>query len=328
MAWSRKSKQKGERIIRRKLADGTEKTYRYAKYRPMVRDAADTMEALVAAYLASPEWAALAPNTKAGRGGYLKPLAGLGAKRVGDVSRRDIIAMHDAMKGIGNGAAAGFLMAAKALFAWAIDKEWIDHPPTIRIKKAPGKHLRAWTAEEADAAERGLPEYLRRVVVLARHTGQRRGDLCALTWNQYDGAKIRLMQEKTGMKLIVPCAPELRAELDRWKAEATSVTILENAHHRPWLASTLSKALPAALARIGLSPDLVTHGLRKLAGASLAQAGCTPHHIMSILGHRSLAMAALYTASVDQEQLADAAVIRLEAYRNNVSKTKRKNEKA
>jgi integrase len=55
------------------------------------------------------------------------------------------------------------------------------------------------------------------------------------------------------------------------------------------------------------------HGLRKLAAAALADAGCTAHEIAAVTGHRSLAMVSLYTASADQERLAEAAIVRFSA---------------
>lgn len=318
MAWSRKSKQKVQRVVRRVRRDGTIKEYRYAAYTPKP-DSGDTVERLIDAYLSSPEWFALSPSTQAGRRGYLKPLAALNRVAVASVKRRDIIAIHDSMKvEFGNGSANGFLAAAKAVFSWGIEKEWLEHPPTLKIRPAQGGHLRAWTRQEADAAEAGLAEPFRRLVVLARHTGQRRGDLCAMTWSQYDGSFLRVTQQKTKpgaepVKLVIPVTPALRAELDAWRVNASAVTILTNRYGQPFKPQSLSHVLPLALERIGLSPDLNVHGLRKLAATELANAGCTPHEIAAITGHRTLSMVELYTKSADQERLAGAAIIRLSA---------------
>jgi site-specific recombinase XerC len=73
----------------------------------------------------------------------------------------------------------------------------------------------------------------------------------------------------------------------------------------------LSHALPKALVKIGLADDMNVHGLRKLAAAELADAGCSMHEIAAITGHRSLSMVQLYTRSADQERLASAAIVRL-----------------
>jgi len=75
--------------------------------------------------------------------------------------------------------------------------------------------------------------------------------------------------------------------------------------------------LPIALVRVGLSNDLNVHGLRKLAAAELADAGCSVHEIASITGHKSLSMVQLYTRSADQERLASAAIVRLSEQKTN-----------
>ena len=77
------------------------------------------------------------------------------------------------------------------------------------------------------------------------------------------------------------------------------------------------------LEAIGL-PPLPVHGLRKLAAAELAAAGCTTHEIASITGHRTLAMVQLYTQSVSQETLARSAIVRLGNAQNAVSAKGRK----
>jgi integrase len=60
-------------------------------------------------------------------------------------------------------------------------------------------------------------------------------------------------------------------------------------------------------------PDrLSVHGLRKLAATALAEAGCSVHEIAAVTGHKTLAMVALHTASVQQKTLAEAAITRLE----------------
>lgn len=317
MPWQRKSKPKAGRVVRRKLADGTIKEYRYAAYKPKrPKTAADSLDALIRAYRRSPEWAALKPHTQTTYAIYLRPLEDVGHLQVREIKRREVLTIRDAIaKARGNGAGTGFVRAASAVFGWAVDHDWIEHSPVQRLRKLPAGHLRAWTRQEADAAQTLLPEHLRRVVVLARYTGQRRGDLCALTWNAYDGTTIRLTQQKTGEALAIPAHPVLKAELDGWRAGAVAgiaaAPILTNTLGRAWKPQHLSHELPKALATIGLSPDLNVHGLRKLAAAELADAGCSTHEIAAVTGHRTLAMVELYTRTADQKRLAGAAVARL-----------------
>ena len=50
----------------------------------------------------------------------------------------------------------------------------------------------------------------------------------------------------------------------------------------------------------------------KAAGRRLADAGCTAHEIMAVLGHKTLAEAERYTREADQVWLATEAMTKLE----------------
>jgi integrase len=312
---SRPKGRKVGRVVRHTMADGTVKEYRYDPHQPKRRGVAvgDTLASLIAAFQRSPEWLRLAADTRQNYTLYLRTLDRVGHVRAADVKRRDLLTIRDSVAASrGNGAAFGFVRAVSALFAWGVDREWLEHNIAHGCTKGlPRGHLRAWTAQEAATAIALLPEHLRRVVVLALYTGQRRGDLCSLPWSAYDGRAIRLTQGKTAEPLVIPCHPALKAELDGWTVCRTAVTILTDAQGKPWKPNLLSHYLPAALVRIGLSNELNIHGLRKLAATNLAEAGCSAHEIASVTGHRTLAMVALYTRSVDQERLASAAIVRL-----------------
>lgn len=317
---SRKSSRKAGRVVRYRLKDGTLQVKRYPAYAPKnARPRGDTVSDLEAAWERSPNWKKLARRTQDQYVTYMRDLSSMAHVSVGRVARRDLLDLRDAVaEARGHGAAIGFARTASALFSFAVDREWIDHSPATKLQKdLEHGHLPAWEPQEAVLALQALPEHLRRAVVLALHTGQRRGDLIALRWGQYDGSRLRLEQEKTDAKLVIPLVEECRAELDAWRREGDVIalpsrTILVNKFGKPWLGSNLSNQLGDALAAIpGFPTGRNIHGLRKLAATNLAHAGCTLHEIAAITGHKSLAMIQLYTASVNQEQAAEAAIIKL-----------------
>jgi integrase len=89
----------------------------------------------------------------------------------------------------------------------------------------------------------------------------------------------------------------------------------------PWEGRYLSRMMWRTLPKIDTAlAGLNIHGFRKLAAASLAEAGCTEREIASITGHESLAMVQLYTRSVRREQLATVAIGRLTTARDNRQK--------
>lgn len=310
-----KSKPKAGRVVRVKRPDGSVKEYRYGPHQPkrQARHGPDSVGALSTEWRKSPEWLRLAPVTRSHYLTYIQHLERLATLPVAAVKRRDIMEIRDAVAAAkGPGAATAFVRVASAAFRWALDRGWIEHSPCTMIRPIPSGHLPAWTEAQIAAALDELPEYLRRAVLLALHTGQRRGDLVRMTWAAYDGRAIRLVQGKTGAALVIPAHPTLKAELDTWKRDAASTHILTGIRGRPWIGTHLSQSLGRALVAIGLPPGLNVHGLRKAAAARLADAGCSTHEIAAITGHRTLAMVALYTASADQERLAGAAISRLE----------------
>jgi integrase len=58
-------------------------------------------------------------------------------------------------------------------------------------------------------------------------------------------------------------------------------------------------------------PHCSAHGLRKATAARLAERGATPHEIMAITGHQTLAEVERYTRAAERSKMADAAMSKL-----------------
>ncbi|MDH2383658.1 tyrosine-type recombinase/integrase [Bradyrhizobium sp. CER78] len=59
------------------------------------------------------------------------------------------------------------------------------------------------------------------------------------------------------------------------------------------------------------------HGLRKTLGRRMADAGCTAHEIMAVLGHLTLAEAERYTREADRRRGGRRAILKLEDHKAN-----------
>lgn len=307
----------GVRRVRKRLADGTVKVYEYhgppkSRAKPAAMPA-DSLRELIAAYQRSPEWQALAERSQRNYTGSLRHIDGIKHLPVTGLKRRDVLELRDAIAaGIGPGAANAFIASFAAMLAWARDRGWIEYSPADRIKAIPGGHLPTWTEDEFAAVMEHASPAVRRALILAVHTGQRRGDLITARWPDMAGGVWKVTQEKTGTKLAVPLHPDLIAEMGTWNREA--VTVLANERGRPWRRDMLSMAVKRAAEKAGLG-GLNIHGLRKLAAVRLAEAGCSVHEIAAITGHASLSQVALYTKEADQGRLAKAAILRLQTNR-------------
>jgi len=137
---------------------------------------------------------------------------------------------------------------------------------------------------------------------LTLYSGQRRSDVHRMTWADVKKNGIDVVQQKTGRKLLIPIHPELCAILANAKRE--HVTIINTEYGQPFTVDGFSQWFRNAITAAGLPLDCQPHGLRKPAGRRLAEAGCTAHQIMAVLGHKTLADAERYTREADQAQLA------------------------
>ena len=89
------------------------------------------------------------------------------------------------------------------------------------------------------------------------------------------------------------------------------MTFLETERGLPRSQGSLAHKSRAWVAQAGLGAvdrngrHLTLHGLRKAMGRRLAERGASPHVIMAILGHETIASATVYTKAYDRARAAD-----------------------
>lgn len=167
-----------------------------------------------------------------------------------------------------------------------------------------------WPPELVALLEAHPNPRVRRAYFLIRYTGQRRSDIVKMRDIHFDGTAIEVVQQKTGTYVWVPAHKALREHLI-----ATGIHggyLLLNSHRRPYARSSLGNLLCATCAELGF-PGYGPHGGRHLAGAALAEAGCTIEEIMSILGHQTEKEARTYVKQASRKVMAKAGMAKLEA---------------
>lgn len=321
-------KSPGRRTVRKTLADGSVREYTYLRAPKREKPATaplDSLRALIDAYQRSPEWAALAPRSKLIRELHFGRLLPISDVRVSEWRRRDLLLTRDAFAiRYGPGSANAFVESVGALFGWAVDREWLEHSPASRIKSIKSGAYPTWTEMDLKRALEKFSEPARRAVVLAVHTGQRRGDLIRLRWSDIAGGTLRVVQEKTGVSLTLPLHPTLKRELAAWRKGATADTILTDADGEAWrnrehLTYRIIRERRAAKMPEGLN----LHGLRKLAATRLAEAGCSAHEIAAWTGHLTLTEVEVYTRAADQRRLAGSGMDRLSVVKVSTGKKRK-----
>lgn len=110
------------------------------------------------------------------------------------------------------------------ILAFGVDREFIDRNPLEKVAKLADSTRRdvIWTDAQVRAFKAKAPARMVFAMELARWTGQRQGDLLALTWGAYDGSYLTLRQSKTGASVRVKVADDLKSALDAEKARVAA----------------------------------------------------------------------------------------------------------
>jgi integrase len=134
----------------------------------------------------------------------------------------------------------------------------------------------------------GRQAHLRPVVILALHTGMRRGEILSLRWNQIDFGRglILVQRTKTGRDRIIPMNSAVKETLDaiRQSTEGDQVFPINDVKR-----SFAYACLKAQIA------DFRFHDLRHTAATRLADRGTDAFQVAAIRGHSSIQMTARYT---------------------------------
>lgn len=168
-----------------------------------------------------------------------------------------------------------------------------------------------WTEEDIAAFEKHWASGTRERLALALllYTGQRRGDVVRMGRQHMSGDTIRVVQSKTGARLVIPLHPKLRIEIDA-SANTNHLTFLVTNWGRPFSAAGFGNWFRDVCDDAKLT-GRSAHGLRKAAARRLAEAGCSVLQIQAITGHKTLAEVTRYTAAADQERMARDAIKRM-----------------
>lgn len=299
-------------VVRRKLKDGSVKTYTYKRRAKGSAPESGTVGWLRRIYLASPDFRRLAPSSQKYYRLLLNELDGIRAMQVQAVEMGHLAHIRDKLATDRPGMANLFVGVCTAIFKWAMQRGHRKHyNPAHGIPKIELGERGPWPAWALAKAEAELQGPARLAFMLAVYTGQRQGDVLAMTWAQYDGTGIRLRQQKTAVDLYIPAAPALKLALDAAKAERHGINIV--AHPKGGYQQAAFRFLwVRELARIGLGEaGLHFHGLRHTAATRLAEAGCSEREIMSITGHLSSGSVSRYVRQAQQKTMAESAIIKL-----------------
>jgi len=289
-----------------------------------VPSGAGTLGALIAAYRASPEFAALADRTRADYGRVLDWLDGGGGMPLADLDGAFILALRDRAYAQHRRRFANYVVQMLSILCgWGHlrteFRAWLRvNPaagvPLIARPKRQGEANRPWDDAEAEAMLAAATGGLRRAIALGRYTGLRIGDAVACMRNRYRDGRFQVLTAKTGEPLWIPAHPRLVAILA--DGVAASTHFVTRADGQPYTLSGLQSQFERLRKRLEkegkVAPGLTFHGLRHTLGGILADLGATPQTIAACLGQRTTRMAEHYSRRANRKKLVQLAAKRLE----------------
>lgn len=299
------------RTAKKKLADGTIATYYYHRrtnkrihgepgteefiknYYQASKSAREiregTVEGLIETFKASTIFSQFRPRTRQDYDKhFLKiidkwgdmPLEVLDDSRI----RKDLLKWRDELAKSSLRQADYIWATFRRVVQFGIDNAMLGNNYLARPKRLYKSNRRdkIWLPEHVSAFMSHANIEMQTAMVLALHTGQRKGDLIRLTWNAYENNGISLRQSKTGKSLFIPATQTLKNILDNLPRRA--VTILTTTKGLPWRVQGFDTAWKRAANKAGIE-DLTFHDLRGTAVTVLAEMECSHGQIASITGH-------------------------------------------
>ncbi|MBC7146759.1 MAG: tyrosine-type recombinase/integrase [Thioclava marina] len=280
-------------------------------------EAKRSWSALIAAYRETDKWAELSPRYRQDIEkvfAYLEEK--IGRQDVARLTQPDIMEAMDANRH--RARFANYIPTAISMLSkLAIRKRWrLDNPAVgdleqIKVpkdRKQPHVPWPDWAVELMRSEGRPVARLIFEIGV---GSVQRPGDWVGFTWGDYDGERLKLRQNKTGVPLELPCTEFLKAALDEERARLAVVphpsrTILAKPDGSPMSYNDMARIMLAERKRLDLTA-FDQHALRYRGVMELALAGCDDDEIASYTGHTTKAMIVKYAGEARQKMRAKQA---------------------
>jgi integrase len=271
------------------------------------------MAQMIAAYQASPHYAALRPNTRREYDRYMATIDNaLGHLEPRDLGPSHVAAIRD-QYGDRPATANAMVAAIASLYRWGRERGFAGDNPAARITKLKIGEYQPWPAWAWDLCQHMRAE-CRIACALALYTGQRLSDVLEMHMGAIKDGFVSIRQIKTRKAMRIPLHRELARVIEECRSRGALYLVSRtdgskftpDQFHAMWKREIRTETfLPIKKA------GLKFHGLRKSATVALAEAGATEKEIAAVTG-QSMAMVAHYSKGADQLKLAREAIRKVE----------------
>ncbi|AXQ95687.1 hypothetical protein D0Z66_18260 [Cereibacter sphaeroides] len=273
-----------------------------------------SFSALIGSYYKTSDFTGLSNSTKATYRGIIERFRSEHGHRIVKEMERQHVQKLVSKKAETPAAANNMLRMIHILMRHAVELGWRNDDPTKGVRKVRNKTVGFLTWEEEHIGaflehhKPGTRAHL--ALMLLLYTGQRRSDVARMGRQHVRKDVLSITQQKTGQDVHIPLHSELQTVLAALPLD--NLAFLVTAQGRPFTPPGFTNWFRDMVREAGLPDGLSPHGLRKATCRRLAEAGCTPHQIMAISGHRSLAEVTRYTVAAGRKELAAQGMLALE----------------
>lgn len=204
------------------------------------------------------------------------------------------------------------IAALKHLLSKAVEWQLLDDSPARGLKmfKESGRRVRHLTTAEIQRLLMACSQTLSRIVMLALHTGMRKGEILHLTWDNVNLSKkyIELVDQKNGEHSIIHLNPQAFEALRSVPRRLGSDYVFAGkVPGKPLF--DLKRQFESAVAKAKLE-DVTFHTLRHTFASHRVMAGVDLATVKELLRHKSIDMTLRYShlSPAHKESAVDALV--------------------
>ncbi len=188
------------------------------------------------------------------------------------------------------------LAVLKSMFNKAIAWGKVERNPcrAVKLFKENNQRLRFLEREEIDKLLDNCCEHLKPIVIVALHTGMRKGEILGLKWHDIDIKRniIHLSDTKNGEKREVPMNAVVQKTIIGVLKHPESQYIFCNKEGKAY--GDIKKSWLTAVEKSGIV-DFHFHDLRHTFASQLVMSGVDLNTVRELLGHKSLEMTLRYS---------------------------------
>ena len=229
-------------------------------------------------------------------GKYLYEITSLDVERFKSVRARQAVKRAKAKKTISPATVNRALAVLKSIFNKAILWGKIERNPCkgVEMFKENNQRLRFLEKEEIDKLLSNCCEHLRPIVIVALHSGMRKGEILKLKWRDIDIKRniIHLLDTKNGEKREVPMNRLAQKTIIGVLKHPDSQYIFCDKDGKPY--GDIKKSFFTAINNSGIV-DFHFHDLRHTFASQLVMSGVDLNTVRELLGHKSLEMTLRYS---------------------------------